>query len=55
MGKRGLGCNIARHAGANARGGRAQRCINCGVIIFYGERCEKHKQDLHQRKRRKPR
>jgi hypothetical protein len=54
MGK-GKSMNITRHGGASARGTAAARCINCGVVIFYGERCEKHKQELRQRQRRKPR
>jgi hypothetical protein len=54
MGK-GLSGNTTRHFGASARGGRTMRCIACGVPIFYGERCEKHKRELHQRRKRKPR
>jgi hypothetical protein len=47
--------NITRHGGASARGGRERRCINCGVVIYFGERCETHKRELRQRQRRKPR
>jgi hypothetical protein len=54
VGKGALSCNITRHAGANTRGG-GLRCIKCGVVIFYGERCETHKRELRQRRKRKPR
>ena len=55
MAKRGLGGNITQHGGASYRGGDCMRCIVCGVHIFYGDRCETHKQQLRQRRRRKPR
>jgi hypothetical protein len=59
MGKRNLGGNLTRHAADNARGGGGPRCIACGVVIFYGERCPACDRDLRQRqrqrKRRKPR
>jgi hypothetical protein len=55
VGKSRLSCNVTRHAGASTRGGAQQRCITCGVVIFYGERCEKHKRELRQRRKRKPR
>jgi hypothetical protein len=36
-------------------GSRGNRCIGCKRHIVWGERCESCKQELRQRKRRKPR
>jgi hypothetical protein len=44
--------NLTKHAGASARGA-GMRCIKCGVVIFYGDRCETHKQELRRRQRRR--
>ena len=40
--------------GPSASKGR-NRCIACQRPIVYGDRCETHKQELRQRRRRKPR
>ena len=53
MGKRNLGGNLIRHAGAYFRGGDGHRCIGCGVTIFYGERCPPCTSEMGKRRRRK--
>jgi hypothetical protein len=55
VGKSKLACNATRHAGASTRGGATTRCIKCGVVIFYGDRCPPCQRELRQRRRRKPR
>jgi hypothetical protein len=54
MGRNKFG-NITLHAGGNLRGRTDMRCLKCGVRIFYGDRCEKHKRELLKRRKRKPR
>ena len=45
--------NAGAYPGSGSRA--TQRCLSCKRSIVWGERCEKCKQELAARRRRKPR